>query len=1568
MKHFTHLKQNLTRAAMTLLLALLTATSAWAMDYISDVMVIGGSSSETNNLKTTLTEQGWTVIEQDLNADAGGDYIYLLYKIESSSNNLNWGYITDFYISNSTGTAPDEITHNERTYHLVPYDGGTDFINSKGDLNRGAGGAYIHLYYTTDLFTDNRTVTDIYFNTTQSGAVGVNGGTTGYDLNTNAGGDYIYMHFTTATSSPILTGLGTVESPFLIGSTANWSTFTTMIQVDRGSDKYYQLTDNISITTMAGTSTNPFRGTFDGNGKTLTVNISGSEQGVAPFHYIDGATIQNLTVGGTVTGSAYHAAGLVGFCSGGTNTVTSCAVATNVSASGYGGGIVGHGLSSTLILRNSYYSGTISGIISYAGGLLGWCDAMTVTMNNCLFKGTFTPSGSGKYHPIACANHGSTVTATITDAFYLNSLTPTATGDKTIPGAEGIPLNTSFVSGEYPIPVMATDGITYYMPPITKNITIGNGNGDISTTHPFFMENDWSLVQQIYLADEIEMSGTINSIAFRRAQSSGAYSMERVQVYMKLTDKDHFDNYKEMVPLDASDKVYEGDFTATEGSDWVTITLDTPFEYNLNSNLLICTYDTVIGHYPENLNNHEYAFYVHHANRRDFCLHRNKFDIMLNYTDPYHSDPIPPDLQGEYSDYSNLSNYNYVNDIRLSITTTSYYPKPANLEVNELTDKTAVLTWEAPQSPYAIIGYAYQYKKVNDANWSPEVTVGSNTTTASLSGLSGNTTYQFRVKTLYHDGESVYNNIPFTTLRSLPYECGFENGMDGWGMVDCYFENSNYIVDYSDYNLYTGIRIFAHHDGDFGFQFDHYSNPNDRKPQYLISPEFAGTSPTKVSFYYRNDSSGWPETFQVGYSTTTSDINAFSWSNDIAVTGEDWNRYDSLPLPMGTKYVAIKYISNAYKLFVDDFSLVEYSPYAKPTNLAASNLTPQGATLTWTNPDASVTGYAYQYRQVNGAWSVEDTLSLTSVTLNGLTLNTEYDFRVKALYTENNASNYESTRFMTEGETESLPHYQSFENGMGGWRIIVGDAYTEITSNQLHEITSGLSYEGDQCFWFLGTNQYLISPQLSGNTPTLLEFYYMNYEDFLAYFQVGYSTTTKDLDAFTWSDNIPSIEMTWHRYIQSYTTCPKYIAIKFNAGVLYLDDIRILPAHFCSVTGYGEGDGGWTFIASPVEGNIVPTEVGNLVTNTASEYDLYRFNQSATKEWENYKAHSDDFVLENGKGYLYARKNSTNLAFAGTFNAGATKTVELDYDPNAEFKGWNLVGNPFPTLVVVNRSFYTMNEDGTGLNPQPVSSGGAIAACTGILVQAEGPNESVTFHNFSRETMENNGLLRIAVGNEDQAIVSFNPGDQLGKFYFGKQDANIYIPQGNKEYAIACSDGQGEMPVNFKAKKNGTYTITINPEGVEMGYLHLIDNMTGADIDLLAAKVPELVEGPTLNDVFNSVESSFSTGSTTSYTFTAKTTDYESRFKLVFSANNEDGPSMGSRTFAFVSNGEIIITGIDGDACNASLQVIDVLGHVVVCRDASNASAISTSGLTPGVYMLRLINGDDIRTQKIVIE
>ena len=120
---------------------------------------------------------------------------------------------------------------------------------------------------------------------------------------------------------------------------------------------------------------------------------------------------------------------------------------------------------------------------------------------------------------------------------------------------------------------------------------------------------------------------------------------------------------------------------------------------------------------------------------------------------------------------------------------------------------------------------------------------------------------------------------------------------------------------------------------------------------------------------------------------------------------------------------------------------------------------------------------------------------------------------------------------------------------------------------------------------------------------------------------------------------------------------------------------------------------------------------------------------------------------------------------------------------------------------------------------------------------------------------------------------------------------------------------------------------------MEFGYLHLFDNKTGTDVDLLR---------------------------TPSYTFNATTTDYESRFKLVFAT----GSSIAGDSFSFInSNGNFCIFGIEGEA---TLQVFDVMGRVLGTETFSN-NIEKRLDVAPGVYFIRLINGDDVQTQKIVV-
>jgi hypothetical protein len=83
----------------------------------------------------------------------------------------------------------------------------------------------------------------------------------------------------------------------------------------------------------------------------------------------------------------------------------------------------------------------------------------------------------------------------------------------------------------------------------------------------------------------------------------------------------------------------------------------------------------------------------------------------------------------------------------------------------------------------------------------------------------------------------------------------------------------------------------------------------------------------------------------------------------------------------------------------------------------------------------------------------------------------------------------------------------------------------------------------------------------------------------------------------------------------------------------------------------------------------------------------------------------------------------------------------------------------------------------------------------------------------------------------------------------------------------------------------------------------------------------------------------------------------------VFSVGGDEDDD--NAPFAFVSNGNIVIIGAEA---GSTLQIVDVTGRILVSRRGDAINRVSTNGMASGVYVLRLISGEDVKTQKIVIE
>ena len=233
------------------------------------------------------------------------------------------------------------------------------------------------------------------------------------------------------------------ENTITVSSADDWENFAN--EVNKNGNSYENFTvkltaDINNVTTSVGTEDMPFKGIFDGGGHTLNVVLTDYEnQGTAPFRAIsDGAAIKDLTVTGSIVGGV-HSAGLVGFSLGGSedkpNIIDNCVVETNISvneaAKSYQmGGVVGHGKTSYLKIKDTVYKGTMTSLGNYAGGLQGWSDGNHLTIENSVFDGTHT--GNGEFYPIAIHDSGKKTYFTNKGAYF--TVSPTLTDTKYIAG------------------------------------------------------------------------------------------------------------------------------------------------------------------------------------------------------------------------------------------------------------------------------------------------------------------------------------------------------------------------------------------------------------------------------------------------------------------------------------------------------------------------------------------------------------------------------------------------------------------------------------------------------------------------------------------------------------------------------------------------------------------------------------------------------------------------------------------------------------------------------------------------------------------------------------------------------------------------------------------------------------------------------------------------------------------------------------------------------------------------------------------------------------------------------
>ena len=374
-----------------------------------------------------------------------------------------------------------------------------------------------------------------------------------------------------------------------------------------------------------------------------------------------------------------------------------------------------------------------------------------------------------------------------------------------------------------------------------------------------------------------------------------------------------------------------------------------------------------------------------------------------------------------------------------------------------------------------------------------------------------------------------------------------------------------------------------------------------------------------------------------------------------------------------------------------------------------------------------------------------------------------------------------------------------------------------------------------------------------------------------------------------------------------------------------------------------ENKTGWQLISVPFSADANISEF----TGVNDRYDFYKFDGNKQgKEWINFKNNTNDLETSfvNGRGYLASYKERETFAPTGVFNSSSSHDFVITTG-DKRMSGFQLLGNPFSFNMEWSKVEHSGLVDGFAVaNKQGTynyydDSDGTIPVGDGFFVKAIEENATMSYDANSANSISRSekteSINVIASGNNgnDNVIISFAGANKEG---FPKLDnfndkvANIFVNNNDVRYGIFNYDrNTTEVEVSFIASVMGRYTISMKTNG-EFDNLVLVDRFTGIETNML------------LED----------------YSFTASGQQDHNRFVVRLSMNNND---VQKERFVYQSNNELIING------EGLVQIIDIMGRIVYTNEINGISRVNVSNFYSATYVVKVVNENEVKTQKVVI-
>ena len=548
----------------------------------------------------------------------------------------------------------------------------------------------------------------------------------------------------------------------------------------------------------------------------------------------------------------------------------------------------------------------------------------------------------------------------------------------------------------------------------TQVVTIGTGTvGKYVIPINTFYNHSYS--QQIYTATEIgSQVGVINSISFQYFFAT-PQTKNPIKIYLGNTTKSVFSSTSDWVPASGLTEVFSGSVTFTNSGTgyWVTIDLDSPFQWDGTSNLVVA----VVNNHGSYSTSSSPTFYASTLTSQK-ALH-------------YQVDGTTPINIATFTSTGTLLSDR--SNIQFSFGIPPTCPKPGTIMFSNNLPNSIDVSWHESGNPTQ---WDIEYK-TSATDWANATSVSAYDTLATISGLNANTVYDIRIKSICGGGEeSTWRVGSFRTscdvISVLPFQESFDSYGTGSGTFPTcwtkitsntypYISTTNSSSPGSMY-LYTASGAY----------------------NYVVTPPFDSSIPINtLTAFFKLYKGSAAYNITVGVMSNPTDITTFdSITNLTPSATSTWQTFGvNFENYTGTgQHIAFKVqgYGATNSMYIDDLS-IDLSPTCQiPTGLVRTIISSTSIELDWNSADdANVLSWIVEYKPLDSStWQTVDAYS-HPFTLSGLQPSIVYNVRLYAVCSTGETT-YPTPIINAGMPCEAISTFPWSEGFEGAWYVAAG--------------------------------------------------------------------------------------------------------------------------------------------------------------------------------------------------------------------------------------------------------------------------------------------------------------------------------------------------------------------------------------------------------------------------------------------------------------------------------------------------------------------------------------------------